>query len=460
MPPLRRVGCGLVGGILTCLLATEASAVAPTAPPASAFYTPPSPLAPSETVFALVPPAPPQPRWVGAAPAPPPRAAESACTSRPLWARDRRLRVVEGTLGWGQSSSGLLSSLGISNRDIKRMARDFRPWVPIGRLDPGHEVRAAFHRNGTLAWVRHRAGPREAYCGRRERSGRFTVLSDPIPVETRLTRVEGLLLGPWAESLVAVGERRALGLIAQSLFPKAAPRRRRARPGAPFQGEPPRVAVFRILVEKHFAEGRFFGYGAVPYIEVDFGDRVRRAVRFERGDAPSGYFTAAGRARMAAALRPPVLDGFMTSGYGRRRHPIRRRWRMHRGVDYGARRGTPVFAVESGRVQHAGPRGPLGILVVLEHAEHLATRYAHLDRVDPSLVEGGRVEAGDLLGYVGSSGLSTGPHLHFETLIRGKHRNPVRVRPGRPSPLTDDERERFEETFSAVRARLMMTPST
>ena len=467
MTSFRRRGAGGALGILIASATVEAGAAVP---PAAAYFTAPNPLLPAlGTLQLLVPPVrrPPRPkaraarrpvvaqRWA-------PEYPESACAETDS-APQRGLRLVEGTLRPGQKPRALLRELGVSPRDIRRMAKDFRPWVRIYRMRPGHEVKAAF-RKGRLTWIRHRVGIREAFCARRDEKGRFAVLTELLPLRTELELVEGVLLGPWADSVVASGERRALGLFADALFPKSAPRpakgkrkkSRKARSSAepPFNGAPERAPIFRMLVEKRFVEGRFLGYGAVPYVEVDDGVHTRRAVRFERGDGISGYYDQDGSPIAPSRLRAPVLDAFLTSGYGRRRHPILRRWRMHRGVDYGAPRGTAVFAVESGVIEHAGRRGPLGNLVTVGHADGLATRHAHLERIASGLLVGDRVEAGDLLGYVGSTGLSTAPHLHFETLVHGKYRDPRKVRPKAPPPLTGEERERFLSATAQLRDRL------
>lgn len=462
MTSFRRLRAGFASAVLVSAATVEAWAAAP---PAAAFFTAPSPLhlldGPSPPLQLLVPPVPRQPRVrkprpVAVSKKPPPRAPESACADTDRGPQ-RGLRLVEGTLRRDQKPRALLRELGVSSKDIRRMTKDFKPWVRIGRLRVGHEVKAAF-RKGRLVWIRHRVGIREAYCGRRNDQGRFSVLTDLLPMRTELQLVEGVLLGPWPESMVAAGERRALGLFAGSLFPasvlKSRAKKRSKAVKPPFRGSPARVPIFRLLVEKRFVEGRFLGYGAVPFIELDDGQRARRAVRFERGDGISGYYNEAGRPIAPRRLRAPVLDAYLTSGYGRRRHPILRRWRMHRGVDYGAPRGTAVFAVESGVVEHAGWRGPLGRLVTLAHADGLATRHAHLDRIASGLLIGDRVEAGDLIGYVGSTGLSTAPHLHFETLVGGKYRDPRKIRPKAPPPLTNEERERFLSAAANLRDRL------
>lgn len=120
----------------------------------------------------------------------------------------------------------------------------------------------------------------------------------------------------------------------------------------------------------------------------------------------------------------PLRSSRVTSGFGNRRHPISGGWRLHAGVDLAASRGTPIYATGSGTVRYAGWRGGYGLLVVVDHGDGVETRYAHMSQLGTSV--GRKVRQGDMLGRVGSTGRSTGNHLHYETRVNGKPVNPVR----------------------------------
>jgi murein DD-endopeptidase MepM/ murein hydrolase activator NlpD len=144
------------------------------------------------------------------------------------------------------------------------------------------------------------------------------------------------------------------------------------------------------------------------------------AVRSSRGT----YVDRRGRLLRATFLRAPLSFRRMSSAFGLRFHPILGRWREHRGIDYAAAAGTPVRSVGDGTVIFAGWRGSYGNLVEVRHAAGVVTRYAHLRGYAPAARPGARVRTGTTIGYVGSTGLSTGPHLHFEMLVNGRYADP------------------------------------
>jgi murein DD-endopeptidase MepM/ murein hydrolase activator NlpD len=169
-------------------------------------------------------------------------------------------------------------------------------------------------------------------------------------------------------------------------------------------------------------------------IELRNRDRVLRAIPQTRPGGGWTYFDDEGRSLRGAFLRYPVPYRITSHFTNRRYHPILRRWRAHEGIDYGAPSGAPVGATASGIVIRAGFMGAYGRLVELRHPGEIRTRYAHLRSIAPDVRPGARVDQGQIIGRVGASGLATGPHLHYEFLQNGRHRNPLSVElPGAPS---------------------------
>lgn len=123
--------------------------------------------------------------------------------------------------------------------------------------------------------------------------------------------------------------------------------------------------------------------------------------------------------REVASLRPPLLHLRVTSHFGERFNPVMRRTLMHRGVDYGAPSGTPVYAAQAGTITAIGMQAHAGVFVRIRHSRHVETLYAHLHRIMPGLKPGSVLRGGDILGFVGESGFATGPHLHYEILVGG-----------------------------------------
>lgn len=169
-------------------------------------------------------------------------------------------------------------------------------------------------------------------------------------------------------------------------------------------------------------------------IELVNRGRPLRAIPFVGPEGRRAYYDADGRSLRGAFLRYPVPYR-ITSGFtGRRFHPVLKRYRPHRGIDYGAPHGTRVQATASGTVTRAGTQGSYGRMVELRHANGIVTRYAHLSAIAPGLRAGTRVEQGQFIGRVGASGLASGTHLHYEFLQDGRHRNPLSVQlPSEPS---------------------------
>ncbi len=177
-------------------------------------------------------------------------------------------------------------------------------------------------------------------------------------------------------------------------------------------------------------------------------DRTLSAIRFQPdGTEPVEYYDADGEAVRGQFLLAPLDLARVTSGFNMRRfHPILHVRRPHLGIDYGASRGTPVHVTGSGVVTRAGPWGGYGNAIEVRHANNLRTRYAHLSGIARGVRRGARVEQGQVIGYVGSSGLATATHLHYEFLRNGQHVNPARMHFPRAEPVPDELREDFRTT--------------
>ncbi|TMQ55121.1 MAG: hypothetical protein E6K74_04105 [Candidatus Eisenbacteria bacterium] len=169
-------------------------------------------------------------------------------------------------------------------------------------------------------------------------------------------------------------------------------------------------------------------------IELRNGDRVLRAIPQPRPGGRFAYFDEEGRSLRGAFLRYPVPYRITSHFTTRRFHPLLKQWRAHEGIDYGAPAGAPVEATASGVVTRAGWMGAYGRLVELRHPGEIRTRYAHLSSIPDDVQPGAHVDQGQIIGRVGSSGLATGPHLHYEFLLNGRHRDPLTVElPNAPS---------------------------
>jgi murein DD-endopeptidase MepM/ murein hydrolase activator NlpD len=218
---------------------------------------------------------------------------------------------------------------------------------------------------------------------------------------------------------------------------------------------------FTAVYEQIYQDGKYLRDGDILAAEFVNSGRVYRAVRFQSDTGQFSYYTPNGQPMRKAFLRAPVDFSRVSSGFNPHRlHPILQTIRGHMGTDYAAPTGTPVHASGDGRVSFAGHRGGYGNAIVLTHTNSIATLYGHLSRFAKALRIGSRVNQGDLIGYVGMTGLATGPHLHYEYLVNGVHKNPQTVRLPGADPLHAESLQRFLTAVAPLLNRLEPPPAT
>ena len=212
---------------------------------------------------------------------------------------------------------------------------------------------------------------------------------------------------------------------------------------------------FSVIFESISHLGKMVRTGRILAAEFVNDGRTYRAVWFEGSDGRNGYYTADGKNIRKVFLRSPLEFSRVTSGFsGGRFHPVLKEVRAHRGIDFGAPTGTRVKATGDGVVEFAGRKGGYGNLVVLRHQSQYQTYYGHLSGFAAGIRKGTRVAQGDVIGYVGATGIATGPHLHYEFRVGGVHRNPLAmVLPAAP-PLAADQMARFRDSTQGILARL------
>jgi murein DD-endopeptidase MepM/ murein hydrolase activator NlpD len=212
---------------------------------------------------------------------------------------------------------------------------------------------------------------------------------------------------------------------------------------------------FSVVYEELYRDGEKIRTGAIVAAEFINQGRQVRAVRFQRPDGGADYYSPDGRSMRKAFLRSPVDFRRISSGFNPNRlHPVLGTNRPHRGVDYAAATGTPIRAAGDGRIVHHGWKGGYGRTIVIQHGSRYSTLYAHMNGYARGLSNGSRVRQGQVIGYVGSSGMATGPHLHYEFLVDGVHRNPVTVKLPDAEPIGKDLLAAFQEQTGPLVAKL------
>ncbi len=213
---------------------------------------------------------------------------------------------------------------------------------------------------------------------------------------------------------------------------------------------------FKLLYEEVYRNGEKVKDGNVLAAEfVNDGD-VYRAVRYTNPETKrTEYYTPEGKSMRKEFLRTPVNFARISSRFTTKRyHPVLHKFRSHKGVDYAAKRGTPIRAAGDGKVIFKGKKGGYGRVVIIQHGSKYTTLYAHLNSYNKNIRVGKKVKQGKTIAYLGSSGLATGPHLHYEFRVNGVHRNPLTVRLPSSQPIPKSQLADFETTISPVLAQL------
>jgi murein DD-endopeptidase MepM/ murein hydrolase activator NlpD len=280
---------------------------------------------------------------------------------------------------------------------------------------------------------------------RAETSAAFSAVGDAATERRRIARGTRIT-GSVGQSLQAIGLGGPLTrIVEQALAPRIA-LSKDARAGD----------TLKLVVDVDYVAGKFAGYGTVHALEYT-SQRVGKlqAFWFESQPGRGEFFDVRGRSLRGAWLRTPIRYDAISSGYNlKRRHPVLKRIVPHYGVDYSADRGTPVWAAADGQVTFAGRLGANGNLVSLRHDSGYETHYAHLARIGADVRPGRKLKQRQVLGYVGSTGRSTGPHLHFGLKHEGRFVDPASQLDGPGAPLARDLEPRFQASVKRLRAEL------
>lgn len=201
---------------------------------------------------------------------------------------------------------------------------------------------------------------------------------------------------------------------------------------------------------KETEDGEYAQYGNILYANLTVGGRSVPIYRFETQDGRVDYFDEKGRTTRKTLLKTPVDGARISSGFGMRLHPILGYTKMHKGVDFAAPTGTPIYAAGDGTVTFAGRKNGYGNYVSIRHTSGLSTAYGHMYRFASATKPGARVRQGDVIGYVGATGRATGPHLHYEVLANGRQVNPRSVDLPTGENLAGRELARFKRTIGSL----------
>jgi murein DD-endopeptidase MepM/ murein hydrolase activator NlpD len=356
----------------------------------------------------------------------------------------------EERIGRGETLSSLLQRLGINAEERQAFMTAARQSSSISGLTPGRSVLARVSSSGRLLLLRYLAS--DTTLVNIERGDEtFYISEQTIDLEMRPVMRSGAIQGSLfgATDAADVPDR-----IASELA--------EAFSGdIDFHKDLRRGDTFSVVYEAYYFDGRLIKTGRMLAAEFINQDKSFQAVYFKDPQGREGYYSADGESLKRAFLKSPMPFDRVSSGFSNSRlHPVLRTWRAHRGVDYAAPTGTPVRAVADSVVSFAGRQGGYGNLVVLQHQRPYSTAYAHLSRFGKGIKHGARVNQGQVIGYVGATGVATGPHLHYEFRVNGEQRNPLAMQLPTTQPLDRRYRAQFAAHAQPLVERLALLRNT
>ena len=218
---------------------------------------------------------------------------------------------------------------------------------------------------------------------------------------------------------------------------------------------------FELIYEKKVVNGKQVGTGNILSARFTNRGKTYTAVRYTNKQGTSSYYNANGESMRKAFIRTPVDFARISSRFSTgRRHPVLNKIRAHKGVDYAAPRGTPIKAAGDGRITLAGRHGGYGNAVIIQHGQRYRTLYAHMNGFAKGIRSGTNVKQGQIIGYIGTTGLSTGPHLHYEFQVNGVHVDPLSQKLPMADPIASSEKARFMQLSKPLMAQMDKEKST
>lgn len=350
----------------------------------------------------------------------------------------------------GDSISALLDRLNVNDEDINGFLQSAKGSKSLRQLVPGRIVRAQTDADGSLLALQY-VSSSETMLRVEKQNGEFKSSDVTVPLETRVqmrsAKIKSSLFG--ATDAANIPDSVAMQLT--DIFSS----------DIDFHSDLQKGDKFTVVYEAYYNKGELIKAGRVLAAEFVNNGKSYRAVYFQDREGRGGYYTPEGKNLRKAFLRSPLEFSRITSGFTRARfHPVLKEWRAHKGVDYGAPIGTRVKAVAEGSVAFVGKQGGYGNLIVLQHQGQYSTAYGHLSAFARNLRKGSRVSQGDIIGYVGKTGLASGPHLHYEFRVGGVQRNPLSVAMPTAYPVAAQYRADFSRTAEDLATRLNLLKNT
>lgn len=333
-------------------------------------------------------------------------------------------KVSERDLGWerviikpGDTLANIFANFQLNSRQVHLALHAGKESQRLHKLQPGREMFLHLGESGQLLGLRYAVTPTQMLHVQQS-ANKWHSTVESVPAETRMAFGAATI----KDSLFGAGKRAGLDdniiMELSSLFSWDIDFLLDIRP----------EDRFKVLYQEEYAEGQKIGNGPILAAEFTNQNHTYQVFRYTDPDGRTDYYTPEGHSIKKAFLRTPVKFTRISSKFDlHRKHPVLHKIRAHKGVDYAAPYGTPVKSVGDGRVKFAGVQGGYGNIIQIQHGKKYVTAYAHLARFAKGMRPGVPVAQGQVIGYVGATGLATAPHLHYEFQVNGVHQNPLTV---------------------------------
>ena len=352
-----------------------------------------------------------------------------------------------GEIKKGESFDLAMKRLNVSDTVRCDIIKGFGESIDFKMLQPGDHFTIVLDQENSIFRATYKSGLLNTHILQRNEDGNYFTTKQAVPLEYRVERLFGIIDSSLYAAFSELDEEPKLIHAYADIFASK----------IDFNTETKTGDRFELLVEKYYKDDVFVGYGKILVASYQKKDVEYQGYHFASENTPSGYFDQNGEALGTWFIRSPIPFGRVTSRFTmRRKHPVDGVVRPHLGVDLAAPRGTPVMATAEGRVVYIGRKGGFGKTVILQHHGGYKTYYGHLNGYKKGLKKGSTVQQKDIIAYVGSTGVSTGPHLDYRIKYNGVFRNPFGIKFKAKTVLKDDELASFLQSSSDI-AKLFNT---
>ena len=361
----------------------------------------------------------------------------------------------------GDTLAGLLGRAGATGKDVAAAMTAMKSHFNPRQFRQGQVVKVSY-RSDTNSVISESAAP-GVFHGfsllpdpttelkvARAIDGKFKAWKLERQLTTRATRSEGEI----RSSLYVAGKKAGLtnSVLAELI--------RAYSWDVDFQRDIRKGDHFEVMFDKVIDEdGKIIKSDVIHYASLTLSGKANRIYRFKTKDGHTGYYNEKGHSAQKALMRTPIDGARLSSGFGRRKHPVLGYTKLHKGVDFAAPRGTPIYAAGNGTITYAGRKGSFGKYIRIRHNGTYATAYAHMKGIRKGIRKGTRVSQGQIIGYVGTTGRSTGPHLHYEIFKNNRQANPMRIKMPSGEKLKSDQLAKFMVTKDRVDDQYASLPS-